>query len=351
MSDALSPNRLGVINNTSDGSFAQDNALFLKVFSNEILATFEKTQIMKPLHTIRTISSGKSATFPTLGTAKAVYHQPGENIMSKASGSTSKYNTEFNMNEVIINIDKMLVSSTFIPNLEELKNHFDVRGQFSKELGVALAQRFDRAVMKVLIAGSAQSGKSGQPDGIDFNGATSTGAELVGTITEIARRLDENDVPDDGTRFAILKPREYYKLVSTDNVAINRDFGGVGSVATGKIPQVAGINIFKSNNLKAVAVDSSGQDSDGQDVNMGTPEADDANASNDPFGSGAGYTKSGGLASTQIIGGHPTALGTVKLLDLATESDYSVAHQGTLMVTKYAMGHGVLRPGACVNVT
>ena len=348
MSDALSPNRLGQANNTGD-----TDALFLKVFSNEILATFEKTQIMKPLHSIRTISSGKSATFPTIGTASSLYHSPGEDIMSKASsGTTSKYNTNFNMNEVVINIDKMLVSSTFIPNIDELKNHFDVRGQFSKELGIALAQRFDRAVLKTLAAGSAQNGKSGQPNGIQITGATTnTGAGLVAALTEVAKRLDENDVPDDGTRFAILKPREYYKLVSTDNVAINRDFGGVGSVATGKIPQVAGINIFKSNNLKAVAVDSSGQDSDGQTVNMGTPEADDANASNDPFGSGAGYTKSGGLASTQIIGGHPTALGTVKLLDLATESDYSVAHQGTLMVAKYAMGHGVLRPGACVRVS
>ena len=65
MSDALSPNRLGQANVTGD-----TDALFLKVFSNEILATFEKTQIMKPLHSIRTISSGKSATFPTIGTAQ-----------------------------------------------------------------------------------------------------------------------------------------------------------------------------------------------------------------------------------------------------------------------------------------
>tara|TARA_R100000329_G_C7591053_1_gene209611 strand:+ start:50 stop:1072 length:1023 start_codon:yes stop_codon:yes gene_type:complete len=340
MSDVLSPNRLGQANNTGD-----TDALFLKVFSNEILATFEKTQIMKPLHSIRTISSGKSATFPTIGTASSLYHTPGEDIMSKAStGTTSKYNTNFNMNEVVINIDKMLVSSTFIPNIDELKNHFDVRGQFSKELGIALAQRFDRAVLKTLAAGSAQSGKSGQPNGIQITGATTnTGAGLVSALTKVAQKLDENDVPDDGTRFAILKPEEYYKLVGEDNIAINRDFGGVGSVASGKIPQVAGINIYKSNNLKAVLVAS------------GSQNADDANANNHPFDNDASDGLSGGynaaLNTVDFLAGHPSGVGTVKLLDLATESDYSIQHQGTLMVAKYAMGHGVLRPSACVRVS
>ena len=340
MSDALSPNRLGQANNTGD-----TDALFLKVFSNEILATFEKTQIMKPLHSIRTISSGKSATFPTIGTASSLYHTPGEDIMSKASsGTTSKYNTNFNMNEVVINIDKMLVSSTFIPNIDELKNHFDVRGQFSKELGIALAQRFDRAVLKTLAAGSAQNGKSGQPNGIQITGATTnTGAGLVAALTEVAKRLDENDVPDDGSRFAILKPEQYYKLVGEDNIAINRDFGGVGSVATGKIPQVAGINIYKSNNLTAVLVAS------------GSQNADDANAKNHPFDNDASDGLSGGynaaLNTVDFLAGHTSGVGTVKLLDLATESDYSIQHQGTLMVAKYAMGHGVLRPSACVRVS
>ena len=330
MSDVNSPSRLGRVNATGTAY----DALFLKVFSNEILATFEKTQIMKPLHTIRTISSGKSATFPTIGTATAKYHTPGVDIMS-----TAGYNTDFNMNEQVITIDKMLVSSTFIPNIDELKNHFDVRGQFSKELGSALAQRFDKAVLKTLAAGGKHTGTpSGQPRGIDFNGDVSTGAKIVETITTLAQRLDENDVPDDGTRFIILEPASYYKLVGEDNIAINRDFGGVGSVATGKIPVVAGINVYKSNNLTAVTVAD------------GSQEQDDDNASNEPFVSGGdGYNAD--LSTTVAVGGHPSGVGTVKLLDLATESDYSVAHQGTLFVAKYAMGHNVLRNGACANIT
>ena len=47
---------------------------------------------------------------------------------------------------------------------------------------------------------------------------------------------------------------------------------------------------------------------------------------------------------------HPSAAGTVKLMDLAVESEYDIRRQGTLMVAKYAMGHGVLRPEAAIGI-
>ena len=42
------------------------------------------------------------------------------------------------------------------------------------------------------------------------------------------------------------------------------------------------------------------------------------------------------------------AVATVKLMDLSVESEYQIIRQGTLTVSKYAMGHNVLRPAACV---
>ncbi len=47
---------------------------------------------------------------------------------------------------------------------------------------------------------------------------------------------------------------------------------------------------------------------------------------------------------------HKTAVGTVKLLDLAFEMEYDIRRQGTLMVAKYAMGHGILRPECAVEL-
>ena len=67
---------LGKTNNGSDA-----NSLFLKVFSGEVLASFERENKMLGMSTVRTISSGKSAQFPAIGRTTASYHTAGNEIV------------------------------------------------------------------------------------------------------------------------------------------------------------------------------------------------------------------------------------------------------------------------------
>ena len=334
-----SPSRLGQIN----GAGAIDD-LFLKVFSGEILTTFEETNIMKDLHMVRTIQSGKSAQFPATGIAEAKYHTVGEDIVDGSNG----YLSQIKHAERIIAIDDVLISSTFIANIDELKNHYDVRSIYAKELGKALAKRFDIATMKVLAAAARDSstitgGNGGTVLGAStslFAGANATAAELIDALYGVAESLDSKDVSDEG-RYAILSPADYYTLITADNSAVslasNRDAGGVGNIATGTISQVAGISLYKSNHLSSIAVAEASQDQD------------DDGVANDVFGAnGTGYNAD--LSDVRILAGTKEAIGTVKLLDLATESEYQIQRQGTLFVAKYAMGHGVLRPECAVEV-
>ena len=311
------PSRVGQINASGDA-----NALFLKVFSNEILTTFDEVNIMKDLHTVRSISSGKSAQFPVSGVASAKYHTPGQDILDAGNS----YLSAIKHNEKIINIDDMLVSSTFIANIDEVKNHYSVRSIYAKEIGKALAKRFDLAVMKTWVAAARTStpnvtgGNAGTS--VNTGNALDTAAEIIDALFGMAQSLDEKDVPNDGQRFAVLTPAQYYKLLTSDNIAINRDVDGVGSVSKGTVPMVAGIKLYKSQHLADLQAL-------GAEANQ---DQDDDNASNDVFGgNGTGYN--GDISDTGLIGGHPQAVGTVKLLDLATEEDYSVAHQGTLSST------------------
>jgi hypothetical protein len=329
---ATTPSNLGQINGAGDR-----DALFLKVFSGEILTTFEEMNVMKDLHMVRTIQSGKSAQFPVTGIATAKYHTPGDNIADAGAG----YLSSIKHAERIITIDDLLVASTFIANVDELKNHYDVRSIYAKELGKALAKRFDIATMKTLVAAALTTttitGGYGGTSLTSKLAATPTAAEIVDALMLAAQNLDEKDVPED-ERFAILKPRDYYTLLSSDETVINNLYGGSGNVATGQIPTIAGIRIFKSNHLSTVTVLAASAD------------ADDANAKNDVFGSsGIGYNATD-ASSYEMIVAHPSAIGTVKLLDLATESEYQIERQGTLFVAKYAMGHGVLRPEAAVVI-
>ena len=332
------PSRLGQVNGAGDV-----NDLFLKVFSGEILTTFEEKNIMKDLHTVRTINSGKTAQFPITGVADAAYHTVGEDIVDGSNNYLSKIKHA----ERTINIDDVLIASTFIANIDELKNHYDVRSIYAKELGKALAKRFDLATMKTLFAAASGTSPIGGNSGTEVSGADTASADgLVDSLYAVARSLDEKDAPEEG-RFAVLTPSQYYTLLTADNVAINRDTGGVGNVATGKIAQVAGISLFKSNHLDSVIALG--------DVSSGSTSSD-STANNDVFGvSGEGYegdfsALSGASSAKGFLAGTKEAIGTVKLLDLATESEYQIQRQGTLFVAKYAMGHGVLRPECAVKV-
>lgn len=111
MADAF-PSRLGQTDLTG-GSYANDNSLFLKVFSGEVLTAFAQQTVMMGRNMVRTISSGKSAQFPRIGRTSASYHTPGAEIVGDAIAH----------NEKIITIDDLLLASVFISNIDEAKNY------------------------------------------------------------------------------------------------------------------------------------------------------------------------------------------------------------------------------------
>jgi len=337
-----SVSRLGQINGAGN-----TDALFLKVFSNEILTTFEESNVMKDLHTVRTISSGKEAQFPVIGSTDAKYFAVGQDVLESSNG----YAQQIKHGERTISIDDMLIAATFVASMDSLKSHFDVRSTYSAELGRALAKRFDLATMKTLVAAAetaADVAFTGAKGGITVDlsdssiGGSTAAADIIKIIGTAAQKMDENDVPSDD-RFVILDPSRYYELVTTNNVAINTDTAaGNGSVATGKIAELAGITIVKSNHLASVA---------GADLSAATGVGSDgfSGINNDVHGGGTGYNKDFSTV-LPIIGGQKSAIGTVKLLDLAVEQEYIMTKQGTAMLAKYAVGHGVLRPEAAFCV-
>ncbi len=316
--------RLGLVNNSG----TDFEALFLKVFSGEVLTAFARNNIFNDqLHTVRTITSGKSAQFPVTGAATAAYHTPGTPLVGA---------NQIRAGERIVSIDDLLISQAFISNLDELKNHYDVRQTYSSELGKALARTYDQNVAKVIAnASRASTTLSGGNGGIVLTlasgntaSANVTGDELAAAIYDIAQTFDERDIPTTD-RFVVLPPAEYYKLAESATRTIDVDFnpGGNGSFASGRVQQIAGMPVMMSNNV---------------------PQS---NVGSNP--SGANNTYSGDDSKTIGLVFHKSAVGTVKLMDMTTEisgSDYNLMYQGTLMVAKYALGHGILRPEAAATI-
>jgi len=310
--------RLGVVNGATPTNFATENALFLKVFAGEILTAFTETNVMKDLHTSRTIQNGKSASFPVMSKTSAAYHTVGTPLLGTQS---------VNHNEVVINIDDLLVSDTFIADIDAAKNHYDVRAEYSRQMGAALAKQFDTQTMRVgLLAARSSATVTGGNGGsaITSANARTSGSALAAAIFDAAQILDEKDAPEN-ERVALVKPEQYYNLVQTTDV-INRDWGGAGVYADGTVLRVAGIQIVKTNNLPTASVSAV---------------------------SGENNTYNGDFSNTACLVMQKQAIGTVKLMDLAVEQttgDFNIMYQGTLMAAKYAMGHGVLRPDCAVEI-
>jgi len=305
---------LGKANNTGD-----DNALFLKVFSGEVLAAFQRRNQMLEMSMVRTISQGKSAQFPALGKTTASYHTAGNEITGKV----------INKNERVITIDDLLISDSFIAEIDEAKNHYDVRSIYSTEMGNALARTVDQHLLQLaVLAAQASTTVTGENGGavITDADAKTNGASLITSIFDAAQALDEKDVPEED-RYCVVPPATYYNLVENDKI-LNRDFGGSNGIyAEGKVLKVAGINIVKSNTAVDAFTDQSAASSTGEN-----------------------NTYNGNFSNTAAVVFHKSAIGTVKLMDLAMESEYDIRRQGTLMVAKMALGHGILRPEAAVEI-
>ena len=300
------PSRVGQVNQSGDAL-----ALFLKVFSGEVLTAFEQANVFLPKTQVRSISSGKSASFPAQHTTSAAYHTVGAEILG----------TPISAAERVITIDDLLLSSAFIASIDEAMNHYDVRSIYSKEVGLALAYQLDKNLAQVgyNAARSSATITGGNGGSALTNAAYATdGTVLAGGLFAAAQKLDEKNVGEDD-RNAFFSPAQYY-LLAQNTVAINTLYGGQGAYADGTIMRIAGLPIIKTNHLPTTNVTT-------------------------------GATAYQGNFSTSVgLVMQKQAVGTVKLMDLATESDYDIRRQGTLIVAKYAMGHGVLRPECAVEL-
>ena len=323
MSNA-SPVKFG--NANSGGT--RDDALFLKVFAGEVITSFDRASKTAGADMVRSISSGKSATFPVMGRIGAEYHAVGAEILGSA----------VNSNEKVITINDLLISSVFISNIEEAKSHWDVRSAYSTEMGRALSFQKDKHILQTIglasLASASVTGGDATTNVVNTGIASATDATaanaMIDAIFAAAKELDANYVPSEG-RKCFMRLEEYYKLANATN-AVNVDFtgGANGGVASGKVMKIAGIELvpvphFVDSNVTAVP--------------------DKGSATN-----GGSFPQTVNLSNFVALVSHPSAVGTVKLMDLAVEKEYDIRRQGTLMVAKYSMGHGVLRPEAAVGI-
>jgi len=313
----LTMTRTGQANSTGSSS-----ALYLKVYAGEVLTAFEQASVTMDKHVIRSISSGVSAQFPLVWKTAAI-----EYAYINGSGNTGTTGVQLDgtiihKNEKVIPIDGLLIADHFVNNLDEAMSHFEVRSIYAKEAGIALGTQWDKNVLQegVLGARSSTLVTTGNGGTVLTNASYSTSGSTLGSgLFDAAEQLDENNVPEDD-RYMYIRPAQYYLMAETTDL-INRDWGGRGVFAEGEVMKVAGIHIVKTNNLPITTISDS--------TGVTTHEAN--------------------FSTTKALVMHKSAVATVKLLNLAVETEYLIMNQGWIIVAKYAMGHSFIRPEGCVE--
>ena len=299
-------------------------ALFLKVFSGEVLTAFTRASKVMNNHMIKTIDSGKSTSFPVMGRGKAHYLPAGSNLDDLREAIPH--------NEVVINIDGLLTSDVLITDIFEAMNHYDVRGEYAKQLGEALAIAADGAtvaeIAKLVKANTENITGLGKGivvektitggAGINYE----TGKAVIDGLLEMKAKWTTQYVPEE-ERFAYITP-EVESAIITSKDAINRDYGAVASIVDGNIDKLCGFKIIAVPHLKAGGADKTGM--------LGTaPE---------------GHVFPTEYAKALAVCAHRTAVATVKLKDLQLEHARRPELQADMIIAKNAVGHGGLRPEA-----
>lgn len=314
MTDEFNFTRLGQANLTGDVA-----ALFRDQFIPELLTEFDAKRVMKNYVRSKTITKGKSASFPVLGNTSAKYVTVGDSLLG---------NQTIAHNEITINLDPFLVSDILIHELDVKMQEYDDRQEIVREMARALANTEDKQLLQVGVLAARASGTvTGRAGGTVIKAgadANTDAAKLAAAIYTAGVELDEKDVPEED-RYAFVRPLQYALLAQYEDIK-NHDIG-TGSYSEGTTGKLNNIQVIKTNHLPKTNITQS------QDV---------TNPNNVYYGD---FSKTAALVMNR------QAIGTVSRQGLIVEPKWILERLSHLLTARILQGHGILRPECAVEIS
>ena len=309
----------GISNPGQNLSAGNRDALFMKVFSGEVLTAFARNTVMMSRHQVRTIDHGKSASFAVMGRTRAKYLAPGNSLDDQRK--------KFEHSEKVISIDGLLTADCLITDIDDAMNHYDVRVEYSRQLGEALAQSADCAIINELANMAAKDAtvKENIPDngtgvdkvkgtgkafefetGLDLSQSADYGNKIIEGLLAARAAFTKNYVPM-GDRYCLLTPEGYSALIKA-LMPDSANYQALFDPNSGKLQTICGFEVIEVPHLLNDGVDGKHK--------LSTKLA---------------------TAKLQGIVFHRSAVGTVKLKDLAMERARRAEYQADQIIAKYAI--------------
>jgi hypothetical protein len=233
------------VNNTNHASFIP------KLWSDEIIAEYEKSLVMKPLVKSMKMAGKKGDTInipmPVRGSANQKIEESQVTLVADKSG-----------NKQII-IDQHWEYSRLIEDITMVQALSSMRKFYTQDAGYALARQVDSDLIASALDCWTVQGMSvitsddGSccPDGNLTVPAVEGGASdfCDGAFRDAIQILDDADVPMDNRKL-VIPPAARNHIMGIDRY-VSSDFVNGRGVVNGKIGELYGIDIFVSTNLPA----------------------------------------------------------------------------------------------------
>lgn len=213
---------------------ARADTFIPEIWSDEILAEYEHSLVMKPLVKSLKVAGKKGDTvhipMPMRGDANAKVAETAVTLIAETTGDKT------------VVIDQHWEYSRLIEDIVDVQALSSLRKFYTQDAGYALAKKVDQDLIASAIAGWTTT--MGAAEGNDFTDQAFRDAIQV---------LDDNDVPMDGRKL-VIPPSARNHIMGIDRY-VSSDFVNGRGVVNGKIGELYGVDIFVSTNLPTDAND------------------------------------------------------------------------------------------------
>ena len=229
------------VTNTTAATFIPE------IWSDEIIASYEKALVVKPLVRAMSMTGKKGDTIrvpkPDRGNASP---KAAESQVNLIAGTTS---------ELVISIDQHYEYSRLIEDITDVQALSSLRKFYTEDAGYALATRVDTAIIAEAANFTSQL-EFKAAGGVATAAGTADAAFNDAGFRAAIQVLDDNGVPMDN-RVWVISPAMKKELLGEGNY-ISTDFVTGKPVESGVIGSLYGVDIYVSTNLPTENTDEKG---------------------------------------------------------------------------------------------
>ena len=221
------------INNTNHATFIPE------MWSEEIIAEYEKSLVMKPLVKSLRVAGKKGDTvripMPVRGDANKKLEETQVTLVADNSG------------EKIINIDQHWEYSKFIEDITTIQAQPSMRKFYTQDAGYALATRVDTDLIQAALDGWTVQGHATE-GGLVVPAVAGSAEDFSDqAFRDAIQILDDANVPMDNRKL-VIPPAARNHIMGIDRY-VSSDFVNGRGVVNGKVGELYGVDIYVSTNL------------------------------------------------------------------------------------------------------